>query len=168
MNAEIESRFNKLEERRQALVARVRALSPEKQQAKPSPKEFSPAEVLMHFFLAEDSNVAFLRKTPPSSLKGKTPKMTFIFRKTVASMEQPTKAIATVGYMIPKGTTNVDEADQKWATSRADLKGFLEKVENPKDPFCKFLFFFGLASADDYLRLMESHMTYHEARFPTS
>jgi uncharacterized damage-inducible protein DinB len=166
MHPELEQRFDALQDRRKALIARVRALPPEQQKAKPG-KGFSPAEVIMHMALAEEGNINFMRKTPPTALKGKKPKVTFIFRKTVQAMENPAKPIATVGYMIPKGTVDLDEAEKKWTGLRSEMKSFLEQVENPSDPMCKFLFFFGLASADDYLKLMESHHTYHEQRFPT-
>src|SRR5687768_7476245 len=103
MHPDLERRFNAIEERRKAMVERVRALSKEKQNTRPSPKAFSPAEVIMHMALAEEGNVKFMRKIPPSELKGRKPKVTFIFRKTVQAMRNPVKPIATVGYMIPKG-----------------------------------------------------------------
>ena len=165
MHPEIAKRFEGIEQRRKALVARVKALPPDKQNQKPDPKSFSPAEVIMHMALAEASNVGFMKKHPPRTLKGKKPRMTFIFRKTVSSMQNPIKLLATVPYMVPKGTVILAEADKAWAEVRKETAGFLEQVNGPNEPFIKFLFIFGLGSASDYLTLMEAHLTYHESRF---
>jgi hypothetical protein len=166
MHPELEQRFSVLEDRRRAMVERVRALPKEKQNARPSSKDFSPAEVIMHMALAEEGNVKFMRKTPPRELKDRKPKVTFIFRKTVQAMRNPVKPIATVGYMIPKGQVDLDEADRKWEAIRTEMRSFLDQVESPQAPAAKMLFFFGTPSADDYLNLLESHHDYHEARFP--
>jgi hypothetical protein len=166
MHPELQRRFEALEERRKALVARVEELPAEQQTAKPGPNQFSPVEVIMHMALAEQGNVSFMRKTPPSSLKGKKPKTTFIFRKTVQMMEKPAKQIRTVPYMIPRSGITLSQAKKAWEDIRSETAGFMQQVEGPDEPMVKFLFFFGLGSASDYLRLIESHTTYHEQRFP--
>lgn len=165
MHPEIAKRFKDLEMRRKALVARVRALPADKQNAKPI-KGFSPVEIVMHFALAESSNNAFLKRHPPSSLKGKKPHVTFIFKNTVKQMQNPVKVLPTVPYMIPKGPVDLAEADRAWDIARKELGSFLEHVQSPDEPFIKFLFFFGIGSASDYLTLLEAHMNYHEVRFP--
>jgi len=166
MHPEITKRFIALEARRKAFVERVKALPQDKQTAKPNAKSFSPAEVVMHLAIAEQGNLGFLQKAPPPTLKGKKTHMTFIFKKTVASMQKPVKPIMTPSSMIPKGPVNVDEAARVWEDVRRETAKYLEQVATPDEPFIKFLFFFGLGSAADYLTLLEAHMTYHEQRFP--
>ena len=165
MNAEIKKRFDDLERRRQAMTAKVRALSPEKRNAHPDPKAFSPLEVIKHFALAENGNLQFLRNTPPISLQGQKTHLRFVYRKVLATM-QAAKRTGTVPYMVPHGTLDIEDADRSWAAARAELSGYLDDVDSPDDPFCKFMFLFGLGSASDYLALMEAHMHYHEVRFP--
>ena len=166
MHPEVAKRFEGIENRRKAIVKRVQALPADKQAARPDGKGFSPIEVIQHFALAEEGNVKFLRKAPPESLQGKKAHVTAIFRFTVRSMANPVKAVSTVGYMIPKTTVSLDEAAKSWETIRKETAFYLEQVRSPTDPFIKFLFFFGLGSANDYFDLMEAHLTYHEARFP--
>lgn len=166
MHPDLAKRFEALEIRRKALVKRVRDLPPDKQTAKPDPKSFSPADVIMHMALAEQGNVGFMRKTPPSVLQGKKPKTTFIFRKTVQMMQDPRKAVGTMPYMVPSGKETLAEADKAWSEIRKQTAGYLEQVSSPDDPLVKFLFVFGLGSASDYLTLIEAHTTYHEQRFP--
>ena len=166
MNAEIKKRFDALEQRRKALTERVRALPPDKQAAHPNPKAFSPVEVIKHFALAENGNLQFLRNTPPASLQGQKPHLRFVYHKVLGSMKSANKFVGTLPYMVPDGTVTLEDGDRSWAAARAELSGFLEPVDSPDDPFCKFMFLFGLGSADDYLALMEAHMHYHETRFP--
>lgn len=149
------------------MVARVLALSEKERQAKPTNGgAFSPAELIEHMALAEEGNVKFMRKFPPKTLAERRPKVTFVFRHTVQSMHAATKPVATVGYMIPKGSVDVEAAAKKWADLRLEMKTFLDQVESPEKPMVKFLFFFGLASASQYFDLLEAHMHYHETRFP--
>jgi hypothetical protein len=166
MNPEIKKRFDELERRRAALTARVRSLTPAQQSARPSKGEFTPIEVLKHFALAENGNLQFLRNTPPASLQGQKPKTRFLYKKVLQGMENPEKRVATVPYMVPTGPITLEDADRSWAAARAELAGFLDPIDSPDDPFCKFMFLFGLGSASDFLALMEAHMHYHEVRFP--
>jgi hypothetical protein len=166
MHPQIAERFEALELRRNVFVERVRALPPDKLDKTPGKGFFSPLEVVQHFAIAEEYDLTFLRKTPPSALKGKKPHVTFIFENAVKKMQRPEFPVATFGAMRPKGKTSLDHADKKWQTVRAEMAKYFEQVEKPSDPMVNFLFFFGLASAHDFLRLLEAHMTYHESRFP--
>jgi hypothetical protein len=165
MNGAIKKRFDALETRREAFTDRVRALTPEKQNAKPA-KGFSPVELLTHFALVEAGNLEYLRKDPPRTLTGRTPKTRFMYRKVVSSMQSAQKQIGTLPSMKPKGKFTFESGARQWGVARAELSGFLEQVDDPQDPFCQFMFLFGLASADEYLTLMEAHMHYHEVLFP--
>ena len=166
MNTEIKRRFDALEARRKAMVERVKALTPEKQTAHPDPKAFSPVEVIKHFALAENGNLQFLRNAPPQSLQGQKPHLRFVYHKVLGSMQDASKRVGTVPYMVPDSKVTFEDGDRSWEAARAELAGYLEPIDSPEDPFCKFMFLFGLGSADDYLALMEAHMHYHEVRFP--
>lgn len=164
MEAEIATRFAKLEDRRKALVARVRALAPEKQTAHPAPNEFSPVEVLMHMALAERFDLVQLDKTPLSSYAGKKSKPSFMYRHAVQSM-QAAKKLGTFGAMTPAEGVTFEEAEKTWADVRAALAKHFEEVKNPSDTMVKLLFL-GRLSARDLLTLFEAHHHYHETRFP--
>lgn len=166
MNAEIKRRFEALERRRVAMTEKVRAMTPAQQNSRPDKRAFSPVEVLMHFALAEQGNLQYLRNNPPLTLQSQKPQLRFMYRRVVAAMQAADKRIATAPYMVPKGPISVDEADRAWSAARAELSGYLNDAASPDDAFCKFMLFFGLGSADDFLTLMEAHMHYHEKRFP--
>lgn len=166
MEASIKKRFDALEDRRVAFMGRVRALTPEQQAAQPAPGLFSPAEVVKHFALVENGNLQFLRNTPPSTLKDRKPRVGFIFNQVVKAGQSASKRLPTLPYMIPREAVDLDAAGKEWAAARAELTTYLEAVQAPDKAFCKFTFFFGLASADQFLTIMESHMHYHEVWFP--
>jgi hypothetical protein len=166
MNQEIQSRFEDLEKRRVALTSLVLALTPEQQQAHPDPKAFSPAETLEHFALAEQFNLSFLQKTPPSTLAGKKASARFGYKFALDGLQKAAHVMQPLPVMCPKGTVIAASAAKKWEGVRALTEKYLDKVTNPDAAFAKMLFFFGTLSANDYLALMEAHMSYHEKRFP--
>jgi len=166
MNTEIKKRFDDLEKRRLAMTARVRGMTPAQQNAHPDPRAFSPVEVIKHFALAENGNLQFLRNNPPSSLQGQKPHLRFVYHKVLNSMQSADKFVGTLPYMVPHGALTLEDADRSWEAARAELAGFLEPMEGPDEPFCKFMFLFGLGTVSDYLALIDAHMHYHEVRFP--
>lgn len=166
MNPEIEKRFDALEARRVALIERVRQLPAEQQKQKPANGGFSPSDVIQHFVLAEGSNLNFLKKASPSSLKGRTPKVTFIFRSTLKSLQSASKALPGPGGFMPKTHVDVETSAKAWAEIRSQYRAYLEQAENMHSPFIKFLFFFGLPSVEQWFEFYEAHMHYHETRFP--
>jgi hypothetical protein len=81
-------------------------------------------------------------------------------------MQSADKRVGTMPNMVPQGALTIEDADRSWEAARAELAGFLEPMDSPDDPFCKFMFLFGTGSVSDYLALMEAHTHYHEKRFP--
>lgn len=165
MDAAIKKRFDALEVRREAFIDRVRALSPAQKTFHPG-KGFSAVELLTHFGLVENNNLDYIRKAPPRTLTGRTPKPRFLYRKVLRQLQSASKRIGTLPSMKPKGTESFESGVRYWGAARAELEGYLEQVDDLQDPFCQFMFLFGLGSVDDFLTLMEAHMHYHEVLFP--
>src|SRR5579862_4759937 len=147
MHPDIAARFEKLEDRRKALVERVRALPEDKQKLQPARGEFSPVEVLAHMALAENFDLEQMKKMPPSELKGKRPKPSFIFRNAIKKMSAAQK-LPTFGAMTPAGDFGVDQAAKDWEYVRQGLRGYFEQVESPSDPIARMKLF-GVLSASD-------------------
>ena len=164
MHPDLQKRFDDLEVCRAAYVDRVRAMPADKQKERGPGGSFSPLEVVKHFAIAESGNNGFLRKAPPPTLKGRKVKYGFAYKNALTGMQNPTKPIGTPPMFVPKGQFTLDDADREWANARKELAGYLEQAETPDAPFIKFLFFFGILSAADYLEFTEAHMTYHESR----
>jgi len=167
MHPEIAKRFDSLEDRRKALVSRVKALPPDKQTAREG-KEFSPVEVIRHFALAEEFNLKLLAGHPPETLRGKKPKTTFLFKKTVDRMRQGKRRVMPPPMLVPHEAISLEQADKNWAAARDKIRTYLETPKAPADPFIRFFFVFGIGSAADFLNLQEAHMAYHESFTPKS
>lgn len=163
MHPDLQTQWNALEEKRTAFVARVTALPTELQTARPTPKDFSPVEVLMHFALAEGVDLDMIKKTPPASLAGRKAKPNFIYRFVIYGQTRG-KRVPTAPNMIPQGIITLQEATEKWAEVRQQIATFLEPLPSPDAPAIRHSLF-GILSAADLIGLLDAHTQYHVLRF---
>ena len=163
MHRDLLTQWNALEDQRKAFVDRVTSLPPELQTTRPSAKDFSPVEVLMHFALAEDVDLDMMKKAPPATLTGKKPKPNFIYRFAVKGLAQG-KRMPTAPNMTPEGQITLPEASEKWAKVRQEIAALLEPLPGPDAPAIRHSFF-GVLSAADLIHLLAAHTRYHEIRF---
>lgn len=164
MHPEIAQRLEYLEMRKEALIGRVRALPPEKQSARSDAKSFTPVEMIAHLAISEQMTADRMKKVGPKDLIGKSPRASFIFRKMVDKMNRGQKMKSPTA-MLPQERPNLDHSEQAWQRARNELKLFFNDVKRPDDPMQQ-IFIFGTLSAHDVLVLLESHLHYHEVRFP--
>ena len=61
---------------------------------------------------------------------------------------------------------DLEASVERWESARRKLGVYLEQVTDPDAAFIKMTWLFGTLSANMYLDLVETHMTYHEKRFP--
>jgi hypothetical protein len=164
MDQNIADRFQHLEARRIAMIDRVRALPSDKQNLKPSPKQFSPVEVIMHMALADQMSADRMNKLNPSELKGLKAKPSFVFNLVVKGLAKA-KPMSVPPGMTPKSYVVLDEAAAAWEKAQNQLKGYFLKADGPEEVLQKY-FPFGRLSANNILELIEAHQHYHEERFP--
>lgn len=167
MLPEIGSRLGKLEQRRVALVNRVRALSPEQRNMRRDKNAFTAAEVVEHFALIEHFNCVFLDRAEPKTLHGQKVALRLIGKMAIKGMQDTAKGVQTLPQAVPTGTLILEESAERWEGARRKLGVYLEQVTDPDAAFIKMMWLFGTLSAKMYLDLVEIHMTYHEARFPS-
>jgi len=163
MHPELRTQWDALEVQRTAFVARVTAFPTELQSVRPTPKDFSPVEVLMHFALAEGVDLAMMQKTPPASLSQKRAKPNFIFRFAVKGLAEG-KRMPTAPTMTPEGQFTLQEATEKWAEVRQQMAAILEPLPSPNAPAIRHSIF-GILSAADLIALLDAHTRYHVLRF---
>jgi hypothetical protein len=167
MDSTIQRRFEALEARRAAMVAKVDAMPLEQQTKRPDGKGFSPVQVIQHMAITEEFDLTFLRNNPPPTIKDRKVRVTFIFNRTLKQMESLEKRIPTPPMLVPRGDMVLATTAGRWSAARVELRGFFEQAEDPHEAFIKFNFLFGTASADQLLTFLEGHMTYHEHFFPS-
>jgi hypothetical protein len=160
----IGSRFASLETRRRDMLQRVTALEHLAQVARPTPTEFSPAEILMHMALVEEFHLKHLEKSPPESFRGQQARPSFIFPSALKRMRSA-KKVGTLKSMTPIPGVNLESASERWEQARRSLHNYFDRVTDPNETMIR-LPIFGRLSALDYLSLLESHTQYHEVRFP--
>lgn len=153
------ARWQISERRREDLVARVRSLSVEAQQARPDPKEFAPTEILEHLAMTEAMYLDFIRVLP----QAKPSKPNFLYRYTVKKCLAGSR-LPTVKSLVPDSAPSLEEAAARWNDVRqkllGELDGALPGLTVVRHPF------FGRLSTEDMLELMDAHCTYHDIRFP--
>lgn len=164
MDAEIKSQWDGLENRRLAMVKRVRELPKDRQSHRISADTFTPVELIMHMALSDEVTLRRIRKHPASALAGVSPKPTLMYKIIVSGMNAGRRVPAPPN-MKPEASVSLDEADRKWEDVRKELKTCLETVSAPGTVVQK-TFLFGRLSALDLLALIESHHNYHERYFP--
>ena len=163
MHPELQAQWDALEAQRNAFVARVTALPTELQTARPTPKDFSPVEVLVHFALAEGVVLDMMKQTPPVSLAQKRARPNFIYRFAVYGLSRG-KRVPTAPNMIPEGQSSLPEATEKWAEVRQQIAAMLEPLPSPDAAAIRHPVF-GILSAADLIALLDAHTRYHVLRF---
>ena len=162
----IEDRFNAIEARRVALVDRVRALDHTKQNVKPA-GSFSPVEIVEHLALMESYNTDFLDRTPPVTLAGDKTTIRIMGNMVLKGLKDPSKFMSrTLPAAIPRAGIGVETAAVHWSSVRIRLREHFHAVSDPDAAFIKMDWLFGTWSANQFMDLIESHMNYHEKRFP--
>jgi len=164
MDAQVKSMWDGLEARRLAMVRRVRELSPDRQTHRASADTFTPVELIMHMAMSDEVSLQRIRKHPPSSLTGASPKPTLMYKIIVSGMNAGRRVPAPPN-MKPETSVSLDEAARKWEAIRKELSECLEAAPAPGAVVQK-TFLFGRLSATDLLALIESHHNYHERYFP--
>ncbi|HWD40713.1 MAG TPA: DinB family protein [Fimbriimonas sp.] len=165
MHLQLRNRFEALEERKKAFIARIKALPVEAQSHRPSPNRFSPVEVAMHLALSQRASTEAAKKLRPETAKAMHPRPTFLYKQTVANLKAANRWLPTFGARVPSAGSTLDQAEQTWDWAQSDLKSLLEWAEHPQSVVTKE-FPFGVLSAAQLLDLFDAHLHYHEARFP--
>jgi hypothetical protein len=160
----IAQRLEALEQRRVALVDRVRALPPQQQTAHPDAKSFSPLEVVAHLALSEQVHVDRMRTLGPKELIGKQSKTTFVFRMILDRMNRAQKSPAP-SMVVPEARVPLETSARSWEYARKELALILNNIKYVDDPVEQY-FLFGTLSAGDLLSLFEAHLHYHEVHLP--
>jgi uncharacterized damage-inducible protein DinB len=158
---ELQSRFQTLEAQRRAIETDVRPLDTESLQ-RAEPDEWSLQQIVEHLVLADGELMAATRGEGPLSA-GSGPKASAARRAMVlfvmtASIPVPVPSPE----LVPKGDVPLDELLQRWESTRAKLRKYLESVspeEARATPFAHPVA--GAMTAEQLLRLAVVHTQYH-------
>lgn len=162
----VRRQFEKLEEKKRTLLARIQNLSPEDYLRQPAPNQWSVAQAATHLYLSEKLSLAYLRKKlsyPDSvpryniwSWKGNLLiKLTFWTSFKV-------KAPASINMWEHQEVLSHDQVGSKWSELRNELITFIESNE---DTFGRHLAyrhpFAGRMTMHQMLIFLNDHMAHH-------
>jgi hypothetical protein len=159
--------MSSMEDRRSAIIDKVRAMDDTKQHTKPETGGFSPVEVIEHFALMESFNADFLDRTPPETLSSEKTAIRVMGKMVLKGLKDPSKYMGnTLPAAVPRSNVGIETAAVHWGAVRSRLRNHFQGVTDPDAAFIKMMWFFGTLSANQYLELLESHLDYHEKRMP--
>jgi len=166
MHPDVERRLYALEDRKNALIERVRALPLSQQNGEMPKGEMTPVGVLMHMALVEKAHSATLSVHPASELAQHKAHRGFMFNTFTRDRTQGGWRPPLLPMFRPKEVLLLEEAEHEWNIHRREIARHLAGVKDPNAAFIKLPFFLGTLSASDYLTFVEVHTKYHEHFFP--
>ncbi len=164
MSPELTGKFDKLDARMEAMIAKIGGYSPEVLAA-PVGKSLAPGLVLEHMMLSEKGYEAMANPVQFAKFKGKAPKTSFIYRMVLKQMAKPAaQATPMPGQFVPKGSVASSTAGEDWRRMRANLRSFLAGLDD--DACCGGNMVMGRLCPSTVYDLLSAHQDYHDARLP--
>lgn len=164
MSPALKARFDSLDERIEAFIAKVDSYPVEVQTAPVGPS-FSPLDALEHMGKLEQKYVDQIEASRGHRAIGKPSKVRFTFGIVLKMMEKPAGEASPAPKMFePTGRVSPEIAAQVWREARARVRKRAEEFED--DQTCMVNLIFGAMSPRKLCEIFESHQAYHEARLP--
>lgn len=155
---DLQALWTESEAKRQAMIARVRAVPENLRQTRPKPGEMAPTEVLDHLARVE---AMYPRLVLPAGVR-KPAKPSFIYRLVFNRMSGAKRA-PTGGPFLPKEAIPFDQAVAAWDAARAATIQALAAAE--PSMACVRHPLFGRLAVTHVVAIFDAHVHYHLERF---
>ena len=166
MLPELRDGFESLQRRKADLIARVAALDPAERTAAPARGEWSPLQIVQHLLHVEGLSAGPEVALPPDSAARPRPGTGMLAKLLAASMRAAIRLPSPDAIALPPDDgADLDALDARWGARREDLRARLEAVKDPDRMFARHPIA-GPLSARQVLDLCDSHLVYHQKRFP--
>jgi hypothetical protein len=134
LNTNFKIAFEKLEQQRVEIIDQIKSLSSEKFNHQPASGKWSIAQILTHIITAEQLSLSYMKKKMPAIGELADSGIGESFRLGLLVVSQRIPALKfKAPPVVVKSTPapySIQEVMEKWAQHRADLKSFLETVED--------------------------------------
>jgi hypothetical protein len=134
VNSVFQSIYNELETQRAEILNQVKVLSLEKFNYSPSPEKWSISQILTHILVAEQLSVGYMKKKALGIEQLKDSGVVELF---ILEMLKASQRIPAIKFNAPKVVLThtppafaIDELISRWQAHRADLKKFIESIED--------------------------------------
>lgn len=167
MLPELHDGFESLQRRKADVLARVAALEPEEQTAPPAPGEWSPLQIVQHLLYVEGLSAGPEVALPPDSRARPRPGTGLMVKMLAGWMRAAVRLPSPDAAAPPpaEGGSDLESLDARWSARRDDLRARLEVVTDPDRAFARHPIA-GPLTARQVLDLCDSHLVYHQKRFP--
>lgn len=131
MLAELDGRFEDLEDRKTELLADLGEGSDAQLHFRPTPESWSLLQVLEHLLRVEEAVLEQLQRTASASHRRRTPvtRLRFAFLRLV--LRSPLRVKAPTRRVLPAGDLTLGEIEASWSDVRRALARRLEAIEAP-------------------------------------
>lgn len=144
----------------EALIASVKAMSPEQRTVAP-PKGLTALETILHLSLTDKYEIELINKNHKH--RNKAPRMNFIGSWAIRGMKAA-KPVPTIKSLLPQASSSASDADVDAAASQwqetLTMIGEAIATASPNKTLFKHPAF-GLMGPLDLIALMDSHLDYH-------
>lgn len=165
MDPELERRFSALETLRDTVLTRVASLPEADRTLSPGPDAWSPAQVVTHLVLAEQEYLGLIARAAERGVGGLRPTRSPLVGLLCFVMRQGIPVPVPPG-MAPPADASLEAAARIWEVSRADLRRWLESVDDPRREVLGVHPQLGPMSATQMLAVLDAHLRYHLKRMP--
>ena len=167
MKAALDRRFQKIDRNLHQLLEELSQYDNETLNRKPANGGWSALQVMHHLLLAEEASLKYLRKKlsfdPKLQRAGLGSYMRSSLLNLYFNLPFKFKAPEIVSEAVMPETSDFKEVAERWRSSRAALRQFMEGL--PKDVFQKSVYrhpFAGRLSLGGMLRFFDGHFQRHQ------
>ncbi len=128
MHATLKPAHDTYQQKAEALLTEVRALTPEQRNFRPDPDSWSLTEVLHHLALLDRGVVKNLQEGLPEGKRRPRLRQRLLGPLVKWVLRSPIKVKAPTDRVLPDPDVGFDEVDETWRQARAELTTQLDKI----------------------------------------
>jgi hypothetical protein len=164
MSPELTAKFEKLNERMEACIARVLGY-PDSVRNAPLGKGFSPVQVIEHLAISDGSYMDFIARAAQQPVTSEIARPRFLYKLVLKQLAKPSGLTPAPRQMIPTGIGSVEAQAERWRLTRQLIFAHLSKYED--NAICLKHNLFGNMSPAQLVELLSVHQDYHDLRLPS-
>lgn len=163
MHTTLQPKYDALERRTAAFLARVAALTPAQRSFRPAPGAWSAVQVADHLARTERSVLQALEKGIPEHRRKRTLRHALAYPMVMAAMRLPIKVKAPLPEIVPEEERPLEVVESDWRAARQAIRAHLEGIGDGEVGDALILHpVAGPAGADKLLAFLDAHLRHHE------
>lgn len=163
MHAKLQPKYDALERRTAAVLARITALTPAQRSFRPAPGAWSAVLVADHLARTERSVLGALEKGIPEHRRRRKLRHLLAYPVVMAAMKLPVKVKAPLREVVPEEERPLEVVESDWRAARQAIRAYLEGIGDGEIGDALVVHpVAGPAGADKLLAFLDAHLRHHE------